>query len=331
MAPAKRGANGGDKRQPLWDSDKDLKAEDLDLSTSEDESDEEGDREQEIADAVLDYIQSARRRSRKQSKKDTSTTSKRKSKKPVPGEEADLEGGDSDEEDSDFDFDAEDSEEEQESDEDGLEVEEEADGNLGAGDSEGDDGDIEEEVEIDSEGAEEEEADDDPASDSSEDVRPNRNTIGDVPLEWYKDEEHAGYDVDGKPLIRKGRRDALDRLLARSDSAKEWRTVYDEYNDEEIVLSKEEMSMIQRIRAGKFAHIEVNPFEPENDWFSRDTEIMPLSGAPEPKRRFIPSKWEEKRVVKLVRAMRKGWLKRTEPEEAPTTYLMWQDDGKHCI
>ena len=53
MAPAKRGANGGDKRQPLWDSDKDLKAEDLDLSTSEDESDEEGDREQEIADAVM--------------------------------------------------------------------------------------------------------------------------------------------------------------------------------------------------------------------------------------------------------------------------------------
>jgi hypothetical protein len=30
------------------------------------------------------------------------------------------------------------------------------------------------------------------------------------------------------------------------------RTVYDEYNDEEIELSKEEMRMIQRIRAGPY-------------------------------------------------------------------------------
>lgn len=33
---------------------------------------------------------------------------------------------------------------------------------------------------------------DDPASDSSEDERAPRNTIGQVPLEWYKDEEHIG-------------------------------------------------------------------------------------------------------------------------------------------
>lgn len=321
MAPTKRGANGTGKRQPLWDSDQDLKAEDLDLS-SEEESDEEGDREREIADAVLDYVQAAHRRSRKQSEKQPAGGKK---KKTTPGEEADSESRGSDEEDDDFDFDGEESDEE-EADGDDSEDEEDVaeEDDLGAGASDGD-----EENEDEEEGSEGvPPIEDDPASDSSEDERPNRNTVGEVPLEWYKDEEHVGYDIDGKPIVKKGRRDALDRLLARSDSAKEWRTVYDEYNDEEIVLSKEEMRMIQRIRAGKFAHIEVNPFEPENDWFSRETEIMPLSGAPEPKRRFIPSKWEEKRVVKLVRAMRKGWLKRTEPEEAPTTYLMWQDDGK---
>lgn len=169
----------------------------------------------------------------------------------------------------------------------------------------------------------------DPASDSSEDERPNKNTVGNIPYkEWYKDEEHVGYDVEGRKLLKSGRKDALDKLLARNDSSKEWRTVYDEYNDEEIVLSKEEMRMIRRIREGKFAHVEIDPFEPENDWFSRDQEVMPLSGAPEPKRRFIVSKWEEKKVVKLVRAMRKGWLKRTAPEEQPTVYLMWQSDGR---
>jgi hypothetical protein len=47
--------------------------------------------------------------------------------------------------------------------------------------------------------------------------------------------------------------------------------------------------------AGQFPHVEVNPYEPEVDWFARDVEVMPLRGGPEPKRRFIPSKWEEKK------------------------------------
>lgn len=61
---------------------------------------------------------------------------------------------------------------------------------------------------------------DDPASDSSEDERPGRNTVGNVPLEWYDAEEHIGYDKDGVKLIKKGRKDKLDTLLARNDSTK---------------------------------------------------------------------------------------------------------------
>ncbi len=41
----------------------------------------------------------------------------------------------------------------------------------------------------------------------------------------------------------------------------------------------------------------MNPYEPEVDWFTRDLELHPLSSAPEPKRRFLPSKWEEKKCV----------------------------------
>lgn len=40
---------------------------------------------------------------------------------------------------------------------------------------------------------------------------------------------------------------------------------------------------------------QVNPYEPEVDWFTRDVEIHPINDAPEPKRRFMPSKWEEKK------------------------------------
>lgn len=60
-------------------------------------------------------------------------------------------------------------------------------------------------------------------------------------------------------------------------------------------MSKEELNMVMRIRKGHFPHLEVNPYEPYDDYFTRDVEIMPINAAPEPKRRFIPSKWEEKK------------------------------------
>ncbi len=39
----------------------------------------------------------------------------------------------------------------------------------------------------------------------------------------------------------------------------------------------------------------MNPYEPEVDWFTREPEIHSLHQGPEPKRRFMPSKWEEKK------------------------------------
>lgn len=82
--------------------------------------------------------------------------------------------------------------------------------------------------------------------------------MGAVPLEWYKDEDHIGYDVDGVKLGRKARGDKLDALLARNDSRSALRTIYDEYNDEEIELSKEEVAMIMRIRRGQFPDVQVS-------------------------------------------------------------------------
>ena len=60
---------------------------------------------------------------------------------------------------------------------------------------------------------------------------------------------------------------------------------------------------------------------------SPQTEKFPLSSAPEPKRRFIPSKWEAKRVVRLVRALRRGWITTETPKAAPKVYLLWDDES----
>ena len=44
--------------------------------------------------------------------------------------------------------------------------------------------------------------------------------MGKVPLEWYKDEEHIGYDKEGQRIVKSGKRDKLDALLDRNDSAR---------------------------------------------------------------------------------------------------------------
>ncbi|XP_023546877.1 ribosome biogenesis protein BOP1 homolog isoform X2 [Cucurbita pepo subsp. pepo] len=167
----------------------------------------------------------------------------------------------------------------------------------------------------------------DEESDSSEDEVAPRNTVGDVPLEWYRDEKHIGYDISGKKILKKEREDKLQSFLASADDSKSWRKLYDEYNDEVIELSKEEVKQLRRLLKGKAPHADFDPYAPYVDWFKWDDGKHPLSNAPEPKRRFIRSKWEAKKVVQLVRAIRNGHIKFDKPKEEQRFYHLWGDDS----
>jgi hypothetical protein len=75
--------------------------------------------------------------------------------------------------------------------------------------------------------------------------------------------------TQGGKIGKTKRGDKLDALLARNDvSGRGLRTIYDEYNDEEVVLSKEELKMILRIRKGQFPHVEVGSGWRVIDWFN---------------------------------------------------------------
>lgn len=163
-------------------------------------------------------------------------------------------------------------------------------------------------------------------SDSSEDEVAPRNTVGDVPLEWYKDEEHIGYDIDGRKIKKRDREGRIEAYLRNADDAKNWRKIYDEYNDEEVQITKDEAKIISRLLKGKTPHTNVDPYPDYVDWFEYEDKGHPLSNAPEPKRRFVPSKWEQKKVVKLVRAIRNGWIKFDNPKEEQNLYLLWGDE-----
>lgn len=58
---------------------------------------------------------------------------------------------------------------------------------------------------------------------------------------------------------------------------------------------QEEIKMLMRIRRGQFPHLEVDPFPEYEEWASTEVQETPIINLPEPKRRFIPSKWEEKK------------------------------------
>ena len=49
-------------------------------------------------------------------------------------------------------------------------------------------------------------------SSDEEDVR---NTIGNIPVNWYDEYGHIGYDVDGAPIRKPKRGDELDQFLSR--------------------------------------------------------------------------------------------------------------------
>jgi ribosome biogenesis protein ERB1 len=75
--------------------------------------------------------------------------------------------------------------------------------------------------------------------------------------------------LQGAKIDKKQRGDKLEQLLARNDSSKALRTIYDAYNDEDIVLSKEELKMIMRIRKGQFPHVEVRQRSAQQTLFCR--------------------------------------------------------------
>ena len=76
----------------------------------------------------------------------------------------------------------------------------------------------------------------------------------------------------------------------------------DKNTEAEKQLSPEELDLIRRLYQNENPDAGYDPYEPMVEWFTGKgkEEIMPLSAAPEPKRRWIPSKWEKKKVINFV-------------------------------
>lgn len=172
-----------------------------------------------------------------------------------------------------------------------------------------------------------------PKYDSDDSDVETRNTIGNIPLSAYDEMPHVGYDINGKRIMRPAKGSALDQLLEQIELPEGWTGLLDKDSGASLNLTGEELELISKLQKNEQTDENINPYEPLVDWFTRHEEVMPLSAAPEPKRRFVPSKNEAKRVMKIVRAIREGRIvppeKLKEMREAEAAeeykYDLWGD------
>ncbi|KAH9943090.1 ribosome biogenesis protein ERB1 [Epithele typhae] len=166
-------------------------------------------------------------------------------------------------------------------------------------------------------------------SDSSTEDAPNR--VGSIPMHWYDDLPHIGYDINGKKVLRPARGDELDNFLKTVEDSEAWTSAFDKKMQMDKPLTPEELDLIRRLQEGENPDAAYDPYEPTVEWFTGKgkEEVMPISAAPEPKRRWIPSKWEKKKVMKIVRAIRAGRIVPNKPKTAstePRFYSVWNDE-----
>lgn len=83
-------------------------------------------------------------------------------------------------------------------------------------------------------------------TDDEEDIR---NTVGNIPMHWYDEYKHIGYDWDAKKIIKPAKRDQLDDFLKRMEDPDFWRTVKDPQTGQDVILSDADIDLIKRINS----------------------------------------------------------------------------------
>lgn len=85
----------------------------------------------------------------------------------------------------------------------------------------------------------------------SSDEEDTRHTIGKVPMKWYDEYDHIGYDWEGKKVLKPEKGDELDNFLKRMEDPDFWRTVKDPQTGQDVVLSEADIDLIVRIQKQK--------------------------------------------------------------------------------
>lgn len=175
------------------------------------------------------------------------------------------------------------------------------------------------------------EYEDDGDSSDEEDIR---NTVGNIPLHWYDEYKHIGYDWDGKKIIKPPQRDKIDDFLKKMEDPDFWRTVKDPQTGQDVVLSEDDIQLIKRVMKQKNPDQNYDEYEPWIEWFTSEVEQLPIRNIPDSKKSFLPSKTEKKQIGRLVHSLKMGWMKTKAEQEKiemekkqPKFFMLWETDS----
>lgn len=188
-------------------------------------------------------------------------------------------------------------------------------------------------------------------SSDEEDEEGKGNRIGRVPLHWYDEYDHIGYDAHGSKVVKSAsiqNGDRLDQAIAQSDQMEEGKlVVHDALNDRNVPLTARQLELIRRVQAGAFAHPEFDGTPDYIDYYSGIPEISGLnSDRYESKARFQPSEWEKLQVDRLLEKLKKGDInmdyltgkvrdmndvRKKKDGESDKPYLLWKGDEEDLL
>jgi|Transcript_1328 ribosome biogenesis protein ERB1 len=140
------------------------------------------------------------------------------------------------------------------------------------------------------------------------------NTIGDVPRAWYRNEQHIGYGRSGVKLRGSDAIDGLDSLLRNIDDRSSWRQLFYDTSGQQLRLSSSQIALLQKLESGVLPSSGYVEFSTQRSSFSQNQ-----NQAAEPKRRFLPSRFEARKVLALVRRLRKSFSSPKQSVSSPHT------------
>ena len=80
------------------------------------------------------------------------------------------------------------------------------------------------------------------------------NRRGVIPREWYDEMEIQGYDLDARRILKQKQTNKLEEFIQKTEDQNWWKTIRDELNDKDIVLTDEQLDLLDRIRNRRYAN-----------------------------------------------------------------------------
>uniref|UniRef100_A0A2P2I0S7 Ribosome biogenesis protein BOP1 homolog n=2 Tax=Hirondellea gigas TaxID=1518452 RepID=A0A2P2I0S7_9CRUS len=165
------------------------------------------------------------------------------------------------------------------------------------------------------------------ADGDSSDEEEIRNTVGNIPLEWYDEYDHIGYDTMGEKIIKPDRGDSIDAFLKRIEDPDYRRTVVDRLTGQDVKLVDDDLDLIHRLVKGYVPSAQYDLYEPFLDLYSHEVMETPLSGRPEHKRSFLPSKSDRRKVSRMVHALKQAAIHKHKRQKRYNVYDLWKSDN----